>query len=292
MPNYCHNSLLISGNKEDMKKFVEDLPTKEDQKVITLDFMVPCPPLLKFLYNGVGFLTEDKFTEEVRHEIKRVFGEDVPLECLEGKLIEKFNAPSGYSWCNANWGVKWDISEPVILYNHKISLEYHTAWCPAIPALEALSERYPNLTIENEYVEDGCGFAGKYSSESGDLSFNIGDHTSLFKVEHLICLAYLEVDEIPLYLETVDKAYCEEDYFEISEGREILKYFLEDERSFEERINYVYSKINLFEVPFNISIYDPGEVVRSREEFDKIVETLSDPKERQEYLEAMMENPE
>lgn len=89
--------------------------------------------------------------------------------------VEKYGASDWYQWCINNWGTKWDVGEESDgidrVDDNKVKLSFDTAWGPPVAFYEYLDEEL-DFEITAFYLEEGQGFAGKYSSESGDESFN------------------------------------------------------------------------------------------------------------------------
>jgi hypothetical protein len=70
------------------------------------------------------------------------------------------------------WGTKWeashlDITESV---DNSISLLYDTAWGPPTNFYDKMTEL--GFTVESTYHEPGMGFAGHYSSDTGNDSYD------------------------------------------------------------------------------------------------------------------------
>ena len=128
----------------------------------------------------------DRLIEGFKNE--RLFGEFLPCpkELLDmgsplsdaeqaEANVEKYGASDWYQWCINNWGTKWDVGEESDgidrVDDNKVKLSFDTAWGPPIAFYEYLDEEL-DFEITAFYLEEGMGFAGKYSSESGDESFN------------------------------------------------------------------------------------------------------------------------
>ena len=128
----------------------------------------------------------DRLVEGFKNE--RLFGEFLPCpkELLDmgsplsdaeqaEANVEKYGAADWYQWCINNWGTKWDVGEESDgidrIDDNKVKLSFDTAWGPPIAFYEYLDEEL-DFGITAFYLEEGMGFAGKYSSESGDESFN------------------------------------------------------------------------------------------------------------------------
>ena len=125
MPNWCENSLYISGELNELEDFYLENRNYED---------------------------EDE--DENENEYQELdFYKSVPIP--EGE--------DWYSWNIGNLGTKWNVRDS--LYNkyeneNKISYEFLTAWCPPINWLTTTSIKYPNLIFKMEYEEESMGFAG------------------------------------------------------------------------------------------------------------------------------------
>ena len=160
MPNYCNNTLEVSVDPKDreaLKQFENFVKTslvewKEDGEMrFTFDGVVPMPKEL---------------------DIPSRFPKSDELEALEKANIEKYGHPNWYDWRCEKWGTKWDAvdtyinSEPYLDY---IMVSFDTAWSPPIPYYEALSKKYPLLSISVEYGECGMDFAGIAKYEGGEL---------------------------------------------------------------------------------------------------------------------------
>lgn len=75
----------------------------------------------------------------------------------------------------AAWGAKWDLDEDegrmvaADLLAGGIAF-FETAWSPPLPAIQALSLRFPNDTFLFDYCELGMMFAGSASFDEGSCS--------------------------------------------------------------------------------------------------------------------------
>jgi hypothetical protein len=84
-----------------------------------------------------------------------------------------------YSWNVRNWGTKWDVGvsndeeypETELLEESSTSLAYsfNTAWGAPIPAIEKLSEQYPECEITLSFEEE-TGWGGEYVFQNGQGS--------------------------------------------------------------------------------------------------------------------------
>lgn len=143
MPNWCTNTLTVSGEKKALAHLLDLWEPRNFQS------LVPMPK------------DEESQVEQARggmlEEIDNIVGGDL--------------FPPWYHWRLHNWGTKWDIEDP---YEHSedneeiIILEFDTAWSPPEPFVERVAKKFPLLTFDLEYYELGNGFAGQAVYSRGE----------------------------------------------------------------------------------------------------------------------------
>jgi hypothetical protein len=92
------------------------------------------------------------------------------------------------SWRNLNtchnaWGTKCDLDDREQRQVAEELLEsgssfFDTAWSPPIPAIEALSRQFPEVSIQLDYCELGMFFAGTATFQDGDCHDNCHEEKS------------------------------------------------------------------------------------------------------------------
>lgn len=93
----------------------------------------------------------------------------------EDKLFETFvpfpNGEWDYGWAVHHWGTKWDASNMDIQSDDPadIAISFDTAWGPPIGFYNKMTEL--GFEVDATYYEEGMQFAGHYSSEDGDYSY-------------------------------------------------------------------------------------------------------------------------
>ena len=145
MPNWCMNEVQIDGNEEDIAKFTEECFT-DHKGVAVLDFskVLPEPDYDKPKKDGTH-------NDGVQTELHSVM-------------------PDWWTWRNDNWGTKWnlvpnhdgDLTAYLTVEDGEdyISLEFDTAWSPPEGIYEAIVEKYPDLSVNWFYREDGVQISG------------------------------------------------------------------------------------------------------------------------------------
>jgi len=149
MPNWCDNTISISGPAEKLSPIFTKL--KEDDSSGLCSILHPMP--------------ENTFMGNL--------GQDERKKCAEE------NIPNWYDWCVSNWGTKWDTSDGDWTYedagdgNAILTGSFQSAWGPPVGVYTHCQEAHPDLHIEAMYYEGGCAFAGMWNSIDGE------DHYSL-----------------------------------------------------------------------------------------------------------------
>jgi len=136
MPNWCTNTLTVSGEEKALTHLLDLWEPRNFQA------LVPMP--------------EDEESQAAQSK----GGELKDIDNLLGGDLY----PPWYHWRLHNWGTKWDIEDP---YEHLsgneevVILEFDTAWSPPEPFVAKIAKKFPLLTFELEYYELGNGFAGR-----------------------------------------------------------------------------------------------------------------------------------
>ena len=154
MPNWCNNTITISGPKDKIKA-IWDKANEEDGGLLSA--MVPQP--------------DNMFHGDL--------GEKERKEC-EAKGI-----PNWYDWSVANWGTKWDVStEGLELVEDgddaQITGYFDSAWAPPIPAYYTFLEANEDCSIWASYEEGGMDFCGIFEDQEDIYMEDI--HTEVMDV--------------------------------------------------------------------------------------------------------------
>tara|TARA_R110000772_G_scaffold163841_2_gene275275 strand:+ start:419 stop:997 length:579 start_codon:yes stop_codon:yes gene_type:complete len=139
MPNWCSNSITISGSTDTIKQLWDDAHVGDDFGL--LNAMVPMP--------------------------KELEGTTAPSE-----------EANWYEWCIENWGTKWDITDEGLEYidngdgTSVIAGWFDSAWGPPIEAYNTFLDDMDGCSLSATYEEGGMDFAGIY--EDGDDQYMEG----------------------------------------------------------------------------------------------------------------------
>lgn len=143
MPNWCHNSLTVSGPDADLDSLLANASK-------TMPYI-----------NGAATYTHDEAERApvVSHfSLKRLL--PVPEDLIDNG--------GWYDWCIKHWGTKWEVQEETFARKPgKARVTFLSAWNPPLAALKAVSRDYPSLRFSVAYDEEGGNFCGEECFENG-----------------------------------------------------------------------------------------------------------------------------
>lgn len=151
MPNWCTNTLTITGPKADLAALKEHLARPYSAESIDH--------------------TGTPITSTVTGDLL-LMNMTTPWSNDE----EKQQYDTGYGWYNLNinhWGTKWEVNgeldthasnDSVLVYN------FDSAWSPPTRAVTACAEKWPTLEFVHTYDEPGNDFAGRNTYSGGELT--------------------------------------------------------------------------------------------------------------------------
>ena len=170
MPNWCYNSLCVSGNKEILADFVSKT-------------LVPCNMSSEGEYDETH-----RFTFNILHPLPQALeGTTSPLRKLEGEddtqyqarmdeNVRLYGAVDWYRWHIDNWGTKWDAKDTIVeqLDDQNFNVRFHTAWSPPIDWFEKIIPMYPQLEFDLIFDEESCDFCGRMTGIEGEVDLEVG----------------------------------------------------------------------------------------------------------------------
>lgn len=179
MPNWCGNSLTVTGEKKQLTKFKEFAKGDDYGTETILDFnkFIPYPKKYKEKDE-----TNTKYEELVKKEKEKTLTikerNELALLRIEYDETELgfgkggYNN-GGYNWCINSWGTKWNACSPEVSEGEgELCYTFDTAWSPPVPVVFAMSKKFPKLTFHLAYEESGCDFEGDYEVKAGQV-FNM-----------------------------------------------------------------------------------------------------------------------
>lgn len=160
MPNWVNNILTVSGNKEDLDKFVEQVGasyTRSYARIIHEEGTFRTETHEATWEGDFSFWNITKPSDDILDEYHTV---------ADGKAP----ANNWYPWNIDNWGTKWDADVSYLEREEDGSWRVHfaTAWSPPYPVIAAAAEQYPTLHFFLEWEEEqGFGAEVVFTAEDG-----------------------------------------------------------------------------------------------------------------------------
>jgi hypothetical protein len=157
MPNWCDNTIQISGNADSIKKLKE--------------------------FVGRPLLLDGEEIKEPLYSLANIMPSTPDAPPILGEASKSQGFEDSYHNNLNTWGTKWDVCGNVYMSNYKegdesIGYSFDSAWSPPTPTTERLSETFPELTIEHKYYETGCDFWGIEIYKAGELVSEEGGEMS------------------------------------------------------------------------------------------------------------------
>lgn len=170
MPNWCSNTLTVSGPQEDLRRFISAARGREHSynnfynnpwevfDEIRLTSILSTPPEdserevdLSFhrLYPVPADVRSWPYDDGVTAQVAQVTGLKPP-------------EMSGYYWENKHWGVKWGASDSHLNdYGDSAEYTFDTAWGPPMEWIHYVANEWPTLGFSLAYEEPGMCFRGE-----------------------------------------------------------------------------------------------------------------------------------
>jgi hypothetical protein len=153
MPNWCYNSLVISGEPEVITKIKEQVSAPYETK-------------------HLDWKTNELRTEKVEQPFSYwniIKPDDLDAYYDNPTTHDQNGRDHWYNWNIRNWGVKWDASDVYESDGDERTLVYtfSSPWGVPHSALFALSHQYPTATLELEYEEE-TGWGGAITFVNGE----------------------------------------------------------------------------------------------------------------------------
>jgi len=160
MPNWCYNSIEVSGDPAEVAAFSAFLTENAARTGITFSFkwIVPQPP------------EPEPEPEPERVDYDCIDSPEAMQTWLNGLQPKPRQTFDWYSWNVENWGTKWDACDNVRVGSvgeSKLEITFETAWTPPEPVVEAMAKRWTQLAFLLHYGEPGCDFGGHVAWENG-----------------------------------------------------------------------------------------------------------------------------
>ena len=175
MPNWVYNTLTIEGSPSSVQKLKEQVSAPFTREHDQWNMETGKMELKEYTYSNpvFAFWNIIKPTDLATYALQKDHKAD------DSSL---FGGNNWYDWNVRNWGTKWDVSvsddekwpDTELLNdepngeNQVLVYRFNTAWSPAVPAIEKLSEQYPDLLFTHSFEEEQ-GWGGELEILNGNL---------------------------------------------------------------------------------------------------------------------------
>lgn len=174
MPNYCYNTLTVSGPDAVLKQF--DTQFKEGGLDLIVDHKLPLTKDEVDKINKKDYLIYQIGEKDDVYSFKGLKS----INSLSSYSFSAFIPPDlntfergWYDWRIENWGTKWDAGiEAAEESPGSLSYQFDTAWSPPTPVIECMIKTYPGLVFKFKYVEEGPSYAGIMEGFGGSVTLD------------------------------------------------------------------------------------------------------------------------
>ena len=163
MPNWCHNSMTITGSVDEIARFKQTcLLAHKDGPTLDFEAIKPMPGIF---YDDPGqILFPDPDAPKNREQVET-------QKAFEAQALEATGAAHAYDWACAHWGTPGIASffhawrdEP-----GRYECDFDTRWTPPLYIWEKLGEMFPALDFSVSAYEPLADFALRGTIKDGKL---------------------------------------------------------------------------------------------------------------------------
>ena len=190
MPNHITNVLEFDCSEKrftEIGEFLRGDPDRNPFGHVDFNTLIPMPKELdieagsrgehgyaayaEFQKASEGLKESEK--RELENRYREQFQKDPEIWELGKQYyenIEAYGSPNWYDWCLNNWNTKWNAYDCTAADPSDKRLEFLTAWDGVPPIVEAISERFPDVTISYGWADEDIGFnVGKVKVRAGEV---------------------------------------------------------------------------------------------------------------------------
>jgi len=163
MPNWCHNSMTITGSVDEIARFKQTcLLAHKDGPTLDFEAIKPMPGIF---YDDPGqILFPDPDAPKNREQVET-------QKAFEAQALEATGSAHAYDWACAHWGTPGIPSffhawrdEP-----GRYECDFDTRWTPPLYIWEKLGEMFPALDFSVSAYEPLADFALRGTIKDGKL---------------------------------------------------------------------------------------------------------------------------
>ena len=175
MPNWCHNSMTITGSVDEIARFKQTcLLAHKDGPTLDFEAIKPMPGIF---YDDPGqILFPDPDAPKNREQVET-------QKAFEAQALEATGSAHAYDWACAHWGTPGIASffhawrdEP-----GRYECDFDTRWTPPLYIWEKLGEMFPALDFSVSAYEPLADFALRGTIKDGKPEFELLDEPVIWE---------------------------------------------------------------------------------------------------------------
>lgn len=167
MPNWCENTLTITGPEKSIRKLKRQavIKTKSYESDFSFHKFIIPPKEMDDIHTG-GCNINGKYVNVWRE----VNGENIEIPDADlSAMRRQYGVTNLYDFNCKYLGTKWDVtSELESSAKGELNYRFDSAWNPPIVGIEQVSRMFPDLVFHLSFDEPGCDFAGYVTYKNGD----------------------------------------------------------------------------------------------------------------------------
>ena len=188
MPNWVSNSVRVTGDKEELKRFAEQAGRSYTRKYQDIEGK---------WYEAESNNEHLSFWNFVRPDnsiLDEYWGSERQDLSLEERLQHKTN--HWYDWNIRNWGCKWDASDVYFEdWDGELAYDFETPWSYPEDVLVAMVAQYPTLTFSIRFLEEQ-GWGGEALGMNGEFSITDEWDIPCTHEERMLHIGYCQCEEM------------------------------------------------------------------------------------------------
>ena len=177
MPNWCDNTLAVTGTKWELDRFEEYV--ESDSECFAFESILPMPDDLHKTTSPAHIVSAEEYDSIDPKEWAEMCNPENPFKSkpitqeVSDRYKELYGANNWYDWCWDHWGTKWGAIDPVVYeeghkQSERLIYEFRTAWSPPKGIISELSKQFYNLEFVLHWEEEG-GQAGEIRAITGGI---------------------------------------------------------------------------------------------------------------------------
>lgn len=223
----CGNRFRTSATELELEERIGQLVKENKEKINSQNGMV------RFVRDKL--IAEGRLRPESGNEDEKYFEKGVERYIREEYNLQKYGYQDWYEWSWNNWGTKWNscANDIKVEYDQNNEIEcisgnFETAWSTPKPVFDAMSRRYPNLSVDIDFCDEDyfSKNAGTFEYENGSLKIYKEPKTEEQAGEYAVKLGFWEAEDVICHSVGVGSIDCmtEEKLKELTEDKRKMVY--------------------------------------------------------------------